>query len=82
MKTTLEIPDRLFRKAKSVAAERGIAFRELVTEALRDKLSPTSADSKPCMKHVGALRHLREETRRIQRRIDEEFERIDPEEWD
>jgi len=28
MKTTLEIPDALFRRAKSAAAEQGIPFRE------------------------------------------------------
>ena len=34
MKTTLEIPDAIFRRAKTVAAERGIPFRALVSEAL------------------------------------------------
>jgi hypothetical protein len=38
MKTTLEIPDSIFRRAKSAAAERGIPFRTLVSEALADKL--------------------------------------------
>jgi predicted DNA binding CopG/RHH family protein len=38
MKTTLEIPDAVFRRAKSVAAERGIPFRALVSEALTGKL--------------------------------------------
>ena len=38
MKTTLEIPDSIFRRAKSVAAERGIPLRVLITEALADKL--------------------------------------------
>jgi hypothetical protein len=39
MKTTLEIPDAIFRQAKSVAAERGIPLRELVTEAVKEKLA-------------------------------------------
>ena len=39
MKTTLEIPDAIFRRAKSVAAERGIPLREFVTEAVKDKLA-------------------------------------------
>ena len=30
MKTTLEIPDPIFRRAKSVAAERGIPFANLL----------------------------------------------------
>src|SRR5438046_8804990 len=38
MKTTLEIPDAIFRRAKSVAAERGIPLRALISEALADKL--------------------------------------------
>ena len=38
MKTTIEIPDALFRRAKSAAAERGIPLRALVSEALADKL--------------------------------------------
>ena len=48
MKTTLEIPDPIFRRAKSVAAERGLSFREFVTEAVRDKLTAEAkAGGKP-----------------------------------
>ena len=38
MKTTIDIPDAVFRKAKARAAERGISLREFVTTALVDKL--------------------------------------------
>jgi hypothetical protein len=38
VKTTLEIPDPIFRRAKSVAAERGIPFREIVTEAFHPRI--------------------------------------------
>jgi len=38
MKTTLEIPDAIFRRAKSAAAARGVPLREFVTEAVKDKL--------------------------------------------
>jgi len=34
MKTTLEFPTLFFRRAKSVAAERGIPLRALISEAL------------------------------------------------
>jgi|ERR1700691_4057755 hypothetical protein len=37
MKTTIEIPDAIFRRAKVLAAERGIPFRALISEALSDK---------------------------------------------
>lgn len=38
MKTTLEIPDLLYKKAKIKAAERGISMRALVIEALEHNL--------------------------------------------
>jgi hypothetical protein len=79
MKTTLDIPDPLFRRAKSVAAERGIPLRALVSEALAEKLR--GRDEKPWMKSFGKLRDLRAETRRLNRIIEKEFEQIEPEAW-
>jgi hypothetical protein len=82
MKTTLEIPDTIFRRAKSKAAEQGMPFRQFVTEAVKDKLKATlGAGHKPWMKHVGKLKSLRKETERINGVIEEAFEEIDPEAW-
>jgi hypothetical protein len=81
VKTTLEIPDFLFRRAKSVAAERGIPLRQLVTEAVQEKLKTTSRE-RPWMKHLGKLKHLYKERKQIDRRVEEAFERIDPEVWE
>ncbi|HXP83832.1 MAG TPA: hypothetical protein VN841_03895 [Bryobacteraceae bacterium] len=81
MKTTLEIPDPLFRRAKSAAAERGIPLRGLVSEALADKLRATGAEDKPWLKTFGKLRALRKETARISGIIEAEFGRIEPEDW-
>ena len=39
MKTTFDLPDPLMRRAKSVAADQGRPLRDLVAEALKDKLS-------------------------------------------
>ena len=83
MKTTLEIPDAVFRRAKSRAAEQGIPLRQFVTEAVEDKLKISPADArKPWMKHVGKLKHLRKETQRIDKLIEERFEQIEPEAWE
>lgn len=83
MKTTIEIPDPLFRKAKSRAAERGQTLKELVTEALEDKLSAKTGEVRPgepiWMRGFGKLRRLRKETARVQARIDEAFEVLEPE---
>ena len=83
MKTTLELPDPLFRKAKTTAAARGQSLKDFVTEALREKLTPSSrgtASPEPeWMQGFGKLRRLHRETARVQSVIDEEFEIIEPE---
>jgi len=79
MKTTLEFPDPVFRKAKAHAAERGIPLRQFVTEAVQEKLAAAKPADKPWMKGAGKLRHLHKETVRIQRLIDKEFGQIEPE---
>ena len=82
MKTTLEIPDSVFRRAKSKAAERGIPLRQFVTEAVEQKLrEPSPGGEKPWMKHIGKLKDLHEETKRIDEFIEEAFETIDEDMW-
>jgi hypothetical protein len=81
MKTTLDIPDAIFRKAKSAAAEKGITFREFVSSAVAEKLRQEAGSDKPWMKSFGKLRHLSKETARINEVIEQEFGKIDPAEW-
>ncbi len=80
MKTTLEIPDFLFRRAKSVAAERGIPLRQFVTEAVQEKLK-TTPQERPWMKHLGKLKHLHKDRKLVEKRVHDSFEQIDPELW-
>ena len=83
MKTTLEIPDAVFRRAKSKAAQQGIPLREFVTQAVEEKLKiPIARGEKPWMKHVGKLKHLRKESHRIEKLIERTFEQIEPETWE
>ncbi len=83
MKTTIEIPDALFRKAKSRAAERGQTLKEFVAEALQEKLTANTSKVHPgepeWMQGFGKLRRRQKETACIQARIDEAFEVIEPE---
>ena len=80
MKTTLEIPDTIFRRAKSAAANRGIPLCEFVTEAVSEKLAADAKTTEtPWMTAFGKLRDLRKETGRINRAIEEEFEPIEAE---
>ena len=83
MKTTLEIPDSLFRQAKSVAAARGLSLKDFVTDALRARLAAglTGADTRApeWMQGFGKLKRLHKETQRVQAAIDREFDIIEPE---
>lgn len=81
MKTTLEIPDTLFRRAKSVAAEQGIPLRELISQALAEKLRQEDKVEKPWIGLFGNLRSLHQETARIDQIIEAEFDQLEPEDW-
>ena len=47
MKTTVEIPDELYRRAKAEAALRGRKFRELVEDGLRLVLEGPRSTRRP-----------------------------------
>lgn len=82
MKTTLEIPDELFRATKSRAAIRGESMKQFVCDALHARLESegTATDPKPGWRKVFGRARI-DEIRRIDRTIEREFERIDPEDW-
>lgn len=84
MKTTIEIPGPTLRRAKTIASARGISLKQFFTEAVEDKLKAAAGPvSEPAwLKLAGAFGKTasdREETHRIQRRIDAEFEILEPE---
>jgi len=82
MKTTFEIPNPIFRRAKSKAAEQGIPPRQFVTEAVEDKLKASlRSGKKPWLKGLGKLKRLHKETQRVNRIIEEDSEKIDAEMW-
>ena len=79
VKTTLELPELLFRKAKATAARQGRTLKQLVQEALSEKiarLDGASRQQKRWFVLAGELKHLRSENRRIERVIEAEFENI------
>jgi hypothetical protein len=83
MKTTLEMPDSVFRRAKATAARKGQSLAAFVTAAVEAKLASdtTAAREKPWMRSAGVFQDQREESRRILRRVEEECERVRPEDW-
>jgi len=82
MKTTVELPDTVFRQAKA-AAQHGVPLKEFFTEALRAHLRRGSRipAEKPWMRSFGALRDLRSESKRLDGLVRKECERVDEEEW-
>ena len=71
-----------------MAAAKGMTLKELVVEAIEDKVGNgdkrTGTAAPGWMKLCGAFgktNAMRAETRRIQKIIDGEFEQIDPEDW-
>ena len=82
MKTTMEIPAALFRRAKAKAAQSRMPLRQFVTDAVAEKLdAKPSARVKARARLAGKLKHLRKETARINSRIEQEFETLEAEDW-
>jgi hypothetical protein len=80
VKTTLEIHDDLLRRAKALALARGMTLKELFTEALEERVRRGASRERPAWRKLsGQLRKLRAETRKVQARVDAEFEVIDEE---
>lgn len=83
MKTTIELPEKLLRQAKAMAAKRGTTLKEIVTDALQRLLTdPSSSSSKPeWLSLCGAFKDSPSETRRIQNMIDQDLSKIDLKDW-
>jgi hypothetical protein len=79
VKTTVELPDELFRRAKATAASRGMSLKELLSQAVEERLRRDGVHAvEPAWKALaGKLAPLRKETRRIEARIDDEFGQVD-----
>lgn len=82
-KTTLEIPGDVLRRAKVRAAELKIPLREFISGAVAEKLDekPGTRD-KEKLRLIGAFRRLGQDIDRVNRRVEVEFETIEPEEHD
>jgi hypothetical protein len=80
VKTTLEIPDELFRESKATAALRGESLKDFVTAALRAHLEGVPAGAHLGWRSAFGQAHPRE-VEEVNRIVDEEFERIDPDAW-
>lgn len=83
MRTTLEIPDSLFRRSKAAAALSGMPLKEFVARALRAYLSRQG----DAVREQSGWRSVfgrasPEEVAEVDRVVEEEFGRADPEDWE
>jgi len=96
MKTTVNIPDAFYRKLVAVSAAEGLSIEDYVVRTMSEKLSsgsdsPTEMSTKkePLAKfwaHIDSLseqerRSLQEGAAEIQAYVDDEFSRVDPDDW-
>ncbi len=90
MKTNIELPDITFRRAKAFAAVHGITMKQFITDAVEQQLrrrsvaarvgpDPTGTTAKPpWMAGFGGLSDLGDEHRLVLNAIEDEFERLAP----
>ena len=85
MKTTVDLPDATFRQAKTVAAAHGMTLKRFLTEALEERLRRYTVETgtddieAPWMAGFGALSDIADENRYVLDLIEEEFEKLSPE---
>lgn len=82
MKTTVEIPDKLYRQLKSTAAANGQTIKAFLVDAVQDKLSRDRAPRQEAAGWRAVFgKANKKDMEAFQKVIDEEFSRIDPEGW-
>ncbi len=69
MKTTLEMPDALFRRAKTVAAKRGQSLKQLVTTALERELAGPAPGTKSSKRKQAEVKASLREFEKISKKI-------------
>jgi hypothetical protein len=80
---TIDLPDALMRRAEASAAANGQPLSDYIADTVGVRLAreELAARGNRMAELFGALQHLGSENRRIERIIEEEFEKIDEEEW-
>lgn len=82
MKTTLDIPDSLFRQSKAAAALRGESLKDFVADSLRARLQQSDQNGSPASGWRRVFGKAQtHEVAEIDAIIAEEFSQIDPESW-
>ncbi len=83
MKTTIELPDALFRSAKAHAAQEGVSLRIFFERAVSSELhQKTRPEPDPAWRRsFGRLKDIKAATREVQQIVDREFSSIEADAW-
>lgn len=82
MRTSIDIPDELFRKAKVRAAEKGLTLKDLIVSGLSKEIEVSTENREAVWgQFFGAFKDNPEVIDELDRVIEEEFGQIDPEDW-
>jgi len=81
MRTTVDIPDALYRETKALAALTGRTVKDLITEILRDRLEKERAlgDMRGWRSAFGKVSRAAAES--VQLVVDDQFSRVDLGRW-
>ena len=80
MTTTIELPDSVYDQVKAHAALQGTTVDTFLVEAISEKLAEEQDQERPGLMSVFGKGDP-EAVAEVQRIIDEEFSKIDPEDW-
>ena len=82
MKTTIELPDELLRDAKAAAAREGRSLKDLLAQALRDRLD-RSAEAQPGAEDWRAVfgGAKASQVKAVDQVVGRDLERVDLESW-
>jgi hypothetical protein len=82
MKTTVEIPDELFKQTKATAALRGESLKDFVAEALQAHLERQTMGTSSLSGWRSVFgKARREDVAEVDAIIAAEFEQVDPDDW-
>ena len=82
MKTTVELPDELFKAAREYAEAHGKTFKAVLVESLESTVGKASqADSRPGWERLFGAFKGDPAIKELEAVIDREFSEIDPEDW-
>ena len=80
MTTTIELPDSVYSQVQAHAAQQGMTVDAFLLDAIHEKLAEEEDPPKPGLMAVFG-KGDKEAVAEVQRIIDEEFSRVDPEDW-